>query len=191
MGMGEEGKDYSPHLCLLVCHHPMAPAICRKQREIQNVMPGRVTVEKRLKRAGATPLFLRLSRPKVLRGRSRPRRNWRRPFFHGAESEQAEFNVRFIKTRVQKRRERMAILKSSPKAPKNETLQIRVEESIRSKLAKYAEFIDSSESYVVSEALKLVFKKGDEFKNWLEDANHNGHLADDDGGSLLENTKKA
>lgn len=85
----------------------------------------------------------------------------------------------------------MAILKSPPKPPKNETLQIRVEEHVRSKLTRYAEFIDSSESYVVSEALKLVFKKDDEFKTWLEDANHSGHQAANDGGSLFEIAKKA
>ena len=62
----------------------------------------------------------------------------------------------------------MAILKSPPKPPKNETLQIRIEEQIRSKLVKYAEFIDSSESYVVSEALEFVFRKVNEFENWLE-----------------------
>jgi len=85
----------------------------------------------------------------------------------------------------------MAILKSPPKLPKNETLQIRVEEHVRSKLAKYAEFIDSSESYVVSEALKLVFKKDDEFKGWLEDRNHNHEEAQPEGGSLFEIAKKA
>jgi predicted transcriptional regulator len=62
----------------------------------------------------------------------------------------------------------MAILKSSPKPPRNETLQLRVEEEIKLKLSKYAEFIDSSESYVVSEALKLVFRKDSEFETWLE-----------------------
>ena len=44
---------------------------------------------------------------------------------------------------------------------------IRIEEDIRSKLAKYAEFIDASEAYVVSEALKILFRKDDEFKSWL------------------------
>jgi len=85
----------------------------------------------------------------------------------------------------------MAILKSPPKTPKNETLQIRIEEHVRSRLTKYAEFIDSSESYVVSEALKLVFKKDDEFKSWLENSNHNGDQTQDDGGSLFEIAKKA
>jgi predicted transcriptional regulator len=107
------------------------------------------------------------------------------------ESEQAKFHARFIKLRVQKRRDRMAILKSPPKPPKNETLQIRVEEAIRSNLAKYAEFIDSSESYVVSEALKLLFRKDEEFKSWLEDQNHNGDLRQNEGGSLFEMAKKA
>ncbi len=63
----------------------------------------------------------------------------------------------------------MAILKSPPRPPKNETLQIRVEEEVKAKLHKYAEFIISSESYVVSEALKLLFRKDDEFKTWLDE----------------------
>jgi predicted transcriptional regulator len=85
----------------------------------------------------------------------------------------------------------MAILKSPPNPPKNETLQIRVEEQVRSKLTKYAEFIDSSESYVVSEALKLVFKKDNDFRSWLEDSNHNGNQPQNDGGSLFEIANKA
>ena len=85
----------------------------------------------------------------------------------------------------------MAILKSPPKPPKNETLQMRVEEAVRSKLTKYAEFIDSSESYVVGEALKLVFKKDDEFRRWLDDQNHNVDQPQNDGGSLFEIAKKA
>lgn len=59
----------------------------------------------------------------------------------------------------------MAILKSPPTRPKNETLQIRVEEWIKTKLHEYAEFIGSSGSYVVSEALKMLFKKDEEFKS--------------------------
>jgi hypothetical protein len=85
----------------------------------------------------------------------------------------------------------MAILKSPPKLPKNETLQIRIEAQIRSKLVRYAEFIDSSESYVVSEALKLIFRKDNQFKSWLENPNHNGGQPQHDGGSLFEMAKKA
>ncbi len=85
----------------------------------------------------------------------------------------------------------MAILKSPPRPPKNETVQIRVEEEIRAKLQKYAEFIDSSESYVVSEALKLLFRKDDEFKAWLDEPARNGDQAPTGGGSLFETAKKA
>jgi predicted transcriptional regulator len=63
----------------------------------------------------------------------------------------------------------VAILKSPPRPPKNETVQIRVEGPIKAKLHKYAEFIDSSESYVVSEALKMLFRRDDDFKSWLQD----------------------
>lgn len=62
----------------------------------------------------------------------------------------------------------MPILKAPPKPPKNETVQIRIEENTRSKLSRYAEFIDASESYVISEALRLLFRKDDEFRTWLE-----------------------
>lgn len=75
----------------------------------------------------------------------------------------------------------MAILKSPPKPPKNETLQIRVEEQIKAKLHKYAEFIASSDSYVVSEALKLLFRKDDEFKTWLEEQPHEGNQQNGEG----------
>jgi len=68
----------------------------------------------------------------------------------------------------------MAILKSPPKPPKNETLQIRIEEGTKSKLQKYAEFIAASEAYVVSEALKLIFHKDHEFKTWLESGSNDG-----------------
>ena len=84
----------------------------------------------------------------------------------------------------------MAILKSPPKPPKNETLQIRVEESIRAQLAKYAEFIDASESYVVSESLRLLFRKDDEFKTWLENHTINGNQTEGAGSALFETARK-
>lgn len=84
----------------------------------------------------------------------------------------------------------MPILKSPPKPPKNETLQLRVEEEIRSKLEKYAEFIDSSESYVVSEALRLLFRKDDEFKAWLEKQDSNSETTQSKPPTVLESTRK-
>ena len=85
----------------------------------------------------------------------------------------------------------MAILKSPPRPPKNETVQIRVEEEIRDKLHKYAEFINSSESYVVGEALKLLFRKDDEFKIWLEEQPRNGNQPQTGDRSPVEAVKRS
>lgn len=61
----------------------------------------------------------------------------------------------------------MALLKAPSKQPKTTTLQVRLEEEVRHNLDRYAEFIDANASYVVSEALKLLFRKDEEFKHWL------------------------
>jgi predicted transcriptional regulator len=63
--------------------------------------------------------------------------------------------------------EYLPLLKAQSKQPKSATIQIRVEEDIKLRLDKYAEFIDSSPAYVVTEALKLLFHKDGEFKSWL------------------------
>jgi hypothetical protein len=84
----------------------------------------------------------------------------------------------------------VAILKSPPKPPKNETLQIRVELEIKSKLHNYPEFINSSESYVVSEALMLLFRKDAEFKIWLQERPRNGPDIQNGEASLAATTKK-
>jgi predicted transcriptional regulator len=68
----------------------------------------------------------------------------------------------------------MSVLKSPPKQPRNATLQVRVDQELKLKLDKYAEFLDSSVAYVVSEALRLVFNKDAEFKEWLESQTTNG-----------------
>jgi hypothetical protein len=69
----------------------------------------------------------------------------------------------------------LSILKAPPKQPKNAMIQVRVEEKVKINLDKYAEFIGANQAYVVSEALKLLFKKDEEFKCWLVQSinNHN------------------
>jgi predicted transcriptional regulator len=94
-----------------------------------------------------------------------------------------------VQNRRHQRRTDVAILKSPPRPPKNETLKIRVEERIKTKLHKYAEFIDSSESYVVSEALKMLFKKDEEFKSWLQDQLHNRNHPQNGEGPVIDNVK--
>jgi hypothetical protein len=67
----------------------------------------------------------------------------------------------------------LPLLKSQPKQPKSAAIQIRVEEDVKLRLDKYAEFIDSSAAYVVTEALKLLFNKDVEFKSWLGQHTYN------------------
>jgi hypothetical protein len=73
----------------------------------------------------------------------------------------------------------LSILKAPPKQPKTVTVQARVEESVKTQLERYAEFIDASPSYVITEALKLPFRKDDDFRRWAEQHtnNHNNEKA--------------
>jgi len=67
----------------------------------------------------------------------------------------------------------LPLLKAQAKQPKSATIQVRVEESVKLRLDKYAEFINSSPAYVVTGALKLLFNKDGEFKSWLGQHTHN------------------
>ena len=82
----------------------------------------------------------------------------------------------------------MPILKAPPQQSKSASLQIRIEEDVRHKLDKYTEFIDSSPSYVVTEALKLLFKKDADFKLWLNQHTHN---QTNEGGKPTDTVKQA
>ena len=77
----------------------------------------------------------------------------------------------------------MAIIKARPKQPKSVTIQARVEESVKLQLDRYAEFIDSTPSYIITEALKDLFRRDKEFKSWL--AHHVSNTNGDgcDGGA--------
>ncbi len=85
------------------------------------------------------------------------------------------------------RRSPLSILKSPPKQPKAVTVQARVEESVKTQLELYAEFIDASPSYVITEALKLLFRKDEEFKRWL-DQHTNNHNQEQSQGDALTKT---
>jgi predicted transcriptional regulator len=77
----------------------------------------------------------------------------------------------------------MALLKTPARHPKTTTIQIRLEEEVRQNLDRYADFIDASPSYVVSEALKFLFRKDREFKSWEGTHNH-----DQNQGEALSKT---
>jgi predicted transcriptional regulator len=80
----------------------------------------------------------------------------------------------------------MAIIKAPPKQPKSVTVQARVEESVKERLDLYAKFIDSTPSYVITEALKVLFKRDDEFKAWLGQQPSDGKIRELKGGGLKE-----
>ena len=81
------------------------------------------------------------------------------------------------------RKRYVALLKAPTKQPKTTTLQVRLEEEVRHNLDRYVEFIEGSSSYVVSEALKLLFKKDEEFKRWLGQCTTNNNHKQIEGGS--------
>ena len=78
----------------------------------------------------------------------------------------------------------MSILKSPPKQRETVTVQARVEESVKSQLELYAEFIDASPSYVITEALKLLFRKDDDFRCWTRQ-HANNHSNESAKGEVL------
>ena len=81
----------------------------------------------------------------------------------------------------------MALLKAPSKQPKTTNLQVRLEEEVRRNLDRYAEFLDANTPYVVSEALKLLFKKDTEFKRWA-DAHPNNINQGKVEGDILKKT---
>ena len=126
--------------------------------------------------AGATPLF-RLSAAQKIRGVAPALTGTLGPRFCAV----AYTDPRICPTRSvticmkTKGEASLSILKSPPKQPKAVTIQARVEESVKTQLELYAEFIDASPSYVITEALKLLFRKDDEFRRWTDEhtTNHN------------------
>jgi hypothetical protein len=71
-----------------------------------------------------------------------------------------------------KEKKHLALLKAPSKQPKTTTLQVRLEEEVRRNLDIYAEFLEANSSYVVSEALKFLFRKDKEFKHWAGQHNN-------------------
>jgi hypothetical protein len=85
----------------------------------------------------------------------------------------------------------VALLKAPQKQPKTTGLQVRIEEDVRLTLHKYAEFLDANPSYVVSEALKHLFRKDDEFKRWMELNNEKHSVPSSSNGTPKETAKIA
>jgi hypothetical protein len=63
-------------------------------------------------------------------------------------------------------------------------LQVRLEEDVRLNLDRYAEFLGANPSYVVSEVLKLLYRKDKAFHTWLAGQHPNKSEAISKGESL-------
>jgi hypothetical protein len=131
-------------------------------------------VAKALNWAGATPLLTAFSRPNqsgVAPARHAGSVSVFCPRAHRDVSNSEcseEVTFKYGEERIS-----MAVLKAPPKQPKTTVVQLRLGEEARLKLAKYAEFLDCSTSYVVTEALKLVYNKDKEFQSWLSNQDSN------------------
>jgi hypothetical protein len=121
-----------------------------------------------------TPLF-RLSAAQKVRGVAPARHAGRVLFLAAAKSQNKHSVIQFVLHLVRNKEEtNVALLKAPFKRPKTATLQVRLEEEVKFKLENYAQFIDATPSYVMSEALKLLFRRDDEFKRCLQRHPNNG-----------------
>ena len=62
----------------------------------------------------------------------------------------------------------MPLIPAPPAAPEKATISLRVERALFDQLTAYATFIGSSKEYIVSSALRRVFRHDKEFAAWLE-----------------------
>jgi predicted transcriptional regulator len=84
----------------------------------------------------------------------------------------------------------LPILKAPPKQSKNESLQLRVSTEFKTKLQRYAEFLEATPSHVVTEALNRIFDKDREFKAWLEEYPNGITAAQTENNSTMETTRE-
>ena len=84
----------------------------------------------------------------------------------------------------------MPILKAPPKQSKNESLQLRVSTEFKHNLQRYAEFLEATPSYVVTEALDRVFRKDHEFRAWLAQYPENSNEVQTENNFAMEAIRK-
>jgi hypothetical protein len=142
---------------------------------------------KTLKRPGATPSCRKIAARSLRASGSLPplsAASRRSSFARAGEwNERILYDSVYDKTNEEERNENMAIIKAPPKQPKAVTIQARVEESVKAQLDQYAKFIDSTPSYVITEALKVLFKRDEEFKGWLGQQPNTGNNSESQGGA--------
>ena len=85
----------------------------------------------------------------------------------------------------------MPILKAPPKQSKNESLQLRVSTEFKFKLQRYAEFLEATPSYVVTEALNRIFDKDRDFKTWIGKQPKSDNEIQSENNFIMETTRKS
>ena len=60
-----------------------------------------------------------------------------------------------------------ALIAAQPPAAEKDILSLRLDRALHHKLKAYAEFIASSKDYVISQALRHVFRHDKDFAAWL------------------------
>ncbi len=179
---GEDGRNYPLHF--QNCHFfTRCHANAIRSQAFAATSSAKVTAQNRANRAGG-PHFFADDPPKSFVGSLPPshalRANAYCAFALGSPENLSD-NMSDI-LYEQQRRSSLSILKAPPKQPKTVTVQARVEESVKTQLERYAEFIDTSPSYVITEALKLLFRKDHDFRRWADQHanNHNNEKAKGD-----------
>src|SRR5260370_4253678 len=117
------------------------------------------------KRAGSVATFDGFQPPKIRVIRTRQSRRKRDRVLPACRSLRIRVVMQDVVEReLRKEKKDLALLKAPTKQSKTTTLQVRLEEEVRHKIDKYAEFIHANPSYDVSEPLKLLFKKHNALK---------------------------
>jgi hypothetical protein len=64
----------------------------------------------------------------------------------------------------------MPFIPRQVKPPARVAITCKLPEQIAATLKRYAEFLDSTQEYVVTETLRLAFTKDKEFQTWMHTA---------------------
>jgi bacterioferritin (cytochrome b1) len=62
----------------------------------------------------------------------------------------------------------MSLIAPQPKATAKDQLTVRLERPVNQLLKRYSTFIESSQDYVLNQALSFFFQKDKEFSEWLD-----------------------
>jgi hypothetical protein len=60
----------------------------------------------------------------------------------------------------------MPLIPAPPAAPSKDTLPLRIDQELHTQLREYAEFLGSTKEYIVSAALRRVFRHDKDFLAW-------------------------